>query len=203
MLAQRGDEARVALLDLLAGQPMAPFHQVDQTQVARAEHHDLTISDAPLRRSRALRRSRGRLGDRMANRTLVLVAGLDSAHAPGREAAGDQVVEPVAVALAERRALRLTVVGEDDDVVRPGRVAACPLDHAEALIELAQRLERVLALEPGVMRDLVVAGEGRVYGRGAARHVLEDGMDDEVADEHAHPGSDQGIAAPTLPARPD
>ena len=84
---------------------------------------------------------------------------------PGRERALDELVEPVAVSLLERRALRLAVVGEHDDLVRARREPAGVLDPAELLVELAQRLERVGALEPGVVRDLVVARERRVDRR--------------------------------------
>ena len=47
-------------------------------------------------------------------------------------------VEAVAVALLERGALGLAVVGEDDDLVGPGRVAPRPCDAAELLVQLAQ-----------------------------------------------------------------
>ena len=95
----------------------------------------------------------------------------------------DELVEPVAVALLERRALGLAVVGEDDDLVRARRVAARALDAPELLVELAQRLERVGALEAGVVGDLVVAGEGRVDRGPPAHHVGEHAEDDQVADE--------------------
>ena len=52
------------------------------------------------------------------------------------------------MALLERRALSLAVVGEHDDLVRARRVAAGALDAAELLVELAQGLERVRALRP-------------------------------------------------------
>ena len=84
-----------------------------------------------------------------------------------RERALDELVEAVAVALLEGRSLRLPVVGEDDDLVRPRGVAAGALDVAEVVVELAQRLEGVGALEARVVRDLVVAREGRVDRQGA------------------------------------
>ena len=114
-----------------------------------------------------------------------------------------ELVEPVAVALLERRPLRLAVVGEDDELVRPGGVAAGALDAPELLVELPQRLEGVLALEAGVMGDLVVAREGRVDRGPPLQHVGEDAVDDEVADEHAHRRAQQRVDAAPVAARPD
>ena len=120
---------------------------------------------------------------------------------PRAQRALDELVEPVAVALLERRALRLPVVGQDDDLVRPRRVAARALDAAELLVELAQRLERVGALEAGVVRDLVVARERRVDRGAAAHHVGEHAEHDQVADDHAHRRAQQRIDAAAVPAR--
>jgi hypothetical protein len=50
------------------------------------------------------------------------------------QAAIDELVEAVAVALLEGRALRLAMVGEDDDLVRPRRLSPRPLDPAELLV---------------------------------------------------------------------
>ena len=115
----------------------------------------------------------------------------------------DQLVEAVAVTLLEGRALGLPVVGEDDDLVRARRVAARALDAAELLVELAQRLERVAALEPGVVRDLVVAGEGGVDGGAALEHVGDDGVHRQVADEHADAGADERVLHAAVAARED
>ena len=108
--------------------------------------------------------------------------------------------QPVAVSLLEGRALRLAVVGEHDELVRARRVAARAVDAAELLVELAQRLERVRALEPRVVCDLVVAREGRVDGRPPPHHVREDAVDDQVADDHAHrPAHERVDAAAVAP----
>ena len=77
------------------------------------------------------------------------------------------------------------MIGEDDDDVRPRGVAARPVDSSELLVELAERLERVGALEPRVVRDLVVAREGRVDRGPPFHHVLEHAVDDQVANEDA------------------
>ena len=119
-----------------------------------------------------------------------------------RERALDQLVEAVAVALLEGRALRLPVVGEDDDLVRPRRVAARALDLREVVVELAQRLERVGALEAGVVRHLVVARERRVDGGPPAHHVGEHAGHDQVAHEDAERRPHQRVDAAAVAARP-
>ncbi len=95
----------------------------------------------------------------------------------------------------------LTVIGKNDDVVRPWRVAARAVDARELLVELPQRLERVRTLEPRVVRDLVVAREGRVHRRAALHQVREDAEHDEVADDHAHRGSDERVDPAAMTAR--
>ena len=184
VLAQGGEQLGVARLDLLQRQPALLLHQVDEPEVARAEHHRLAIGDVVLRPLRRL--AAGRLAERVADHRRLLVAAGELGHLPAGERALDQLVEAVAVSLLEGRSLGLAVVGEDDDLVGAGRVAPGALDPAELLVELAQRLHRVGALEPGVVRDLVVAGEGRVDRRAAAHHVGEHAEDDQVADDHAH-----------------
>ena len=139
----------------------------------------------------------------MADHRVLLVSAADARHLAVGERALDEVVEPVAVALLERRALRLPVVGEDDDLVRPRRVAARALDAPELLVELAQRLQRVGALEPGVVRDLVVAREGRVDRGAALHHVREDAVDDQVADDDAHRRAHERVDAAAVAARPN
>ena len=59
VLAQGGHELRVPLLDLLERQPAALLHQVDEPEVARAEHDDVPVGDVvlgPLRRASRLPR---------------------------------------------------------------------------------------------------------------------------------------------------
>ena len=75
----------------------------------------------------------------------------------GLQVALHQLVQAVAVALQEGGALRLAVVGEHDDLVGARGVLAGARDAPELLVDLAQHLEGVVALEPGVVGDLVVA----------------------------------------------
>ncbi len=154
------------LVDLLHGEPAALLHQVDQAEVARAHHDDVAVGDVVLGLLLLRRRAR-RLGDGEADHGVLLVATRDARDVAACERALDELVEAVAVSLLEGRALRLAVVGEDDDLVRPRRVAARELDVAEVVVELAQRLEGVGALEARVVRDLVVARERRVDRPGA------------------------------------
>src|SRR4029453_16575575 len=137
-------------------------HQVDEAEVARAEDDDVAARDVVLRRLRLAPR---RLGGGVLDHRILLVAARYRADAAVREVSLHELVEPVAIALPERRPLRLAVVGEDDELVRPRGVAAGALDAPELLVELSQRLERVVTLEAGVMCDLVVAREGRIDRR--------------------------------------
>ena len=133
----------MVLLDLLERQAALLLHEVDQAQVARPEDHDLAAGDVVLR---ALRRlgARGLVHGVPHHRPLLVTAGV-----PGHLAAGErslhQLVESIAVALFERRAL-VCPWSESTRSVRPRRVPPRVLD-AELLVELAQGLERVGSLE--------------------------------------------------------
>ena len=169
--AQRRDQLRVARVDLLERQPARLVHQVDEAEVAGAEHDDVASPQTSFfaRFSLAVP-----VASATAWPTAIASARRRRRPPPRRRASSERSTSSssaVAVALLERRALRLAVVGEHDDLVRARRVAARALDAAELLVELAQRLERVGALEAGVVRDLVVARERRVDGGPAAHHV--------------------------------
>ena len=75
------------------------------------------------------------------------------------------------------------------------------LDVAELVVELAQRLERVGALQAGVVCDLVVARERRVDGGAAAHDVGEDTGDDQVADEDAERPAHQRVDPAAVASR--
>ena len=119
------------------------------------------------------------------------------------ERAAHEVVEAVAVALLERRALGLPVVGEHDDLVGARRVLPGAGDAPELLVELAQHLERVGALEARVVRHLVVAREARVDRRPALHHVAEQAVDGDVAHRHGERGAQERVLAAAMAARPD
>src|SRR5207342_1147366 len=49
MLAERGDESRMPVLDLLEGHTPPLVHEVDEAEIARAEDDDLAVVDVVLR----------------------------------------------------------------------------------------------------------------------------------------------------------
>src|SRR5512132_3976415 len=106
--AERRNETRMALLDLLERQPAGFCHQVDKAEIARAEHDDLLARDVFLRT--LLRFLAGGLAERVPDHRLLLVAACNLLHSPALERAFHQVVEPIAVPLLERRTLRLAVI---------------------------------------------------------------------------------------------
>ena len=186
-------------LDLLERQPAALLHQVDEPEVARAEHDDVLIGDVVLGPLGLLPR---RLADGVADHRALLVPAGDPGDLAAREGALDELVEAVPVALLEGRTLRLPVVGKHDDLVWPRGVPARSLDLREAVVELAQGLERVGPLEARVVRHLVVARERRVDGRPPSHHVGEHAGHDEVAHEDAERRPHQGVDAASVAARP-
>jgi hypothetical protein len=126
VLAERSDQTRVARLDLLQRQPPRLVHEVDEPEVPRAHHHHRLVGHV-VPRSLLLAGAAGRLAEGVAHHRVLLVAARHLRHVDALERPLDEVVEPVAVALLERRALRLPVVGEDDDLVRSRRVLPGPL----------------------------------------------------------------------------
>ena len=191
----------MALLDLLECQPAGLLHQVDEPEIAGAEHDDLLAGDVRFRSLLRLAAPARRFADRVPDHCVLLVSSGELLDLAGLERLLDEIVQAVAVPLLEGGALGLAVVGEHDDLVRPRRVTASPVDAAELLVELPQRLERVGPLQPGVVRDLVVAREGRVDGGAAAHHVGEDAVDDQVAHDDAHRGAHERVEAAAVTAR--
>ena len=185
-------------VDLLQREPARLVEQVDEAEVPGAEHDHVLAADVLLRRLPLAAR---RLVDGASDRALVLVTRGGLLHIGAVDRPPDELLEAVPVPLLEGRPLRLPVVGEDDDLVRPRRVAAGALDPAELLVELAQRLHRVGALEARVVRDLVVAREGRVDRGAPLHHVGEDAEDDQVADDDAEGRPQEGVDAAAVAAR--
>ena len=144
-----------------------------------------------------------RLVERACDGRGVLVAARHVRDIAGSQIALDEIIEPVPVALLERRSLRLPVVGEHDQLVGARRVPASSLDATERDVELAQRLECVGALEARVMCDLVVTRERGVHDWAALHHVLQDAEDDQVAHDHAERAAHQWVDAATMATRDD
>ena len=141
VLTECRDQPRMALVDLFEREPARLLHQRDQAEVPRAEHDDLSVRDVVLRALALVFLGRypsaGRLTDCEPDHRLLLVAVCDLHDGSMLERALDELVEPEAVSLLERRSLRLTVVGEDDDLVGTRRVAASAIDPPKLLVELA------------------------------------------------------------------
>ena len=99
----------------------------------------------------------------------------------GRDEVGQRAV---VVPLLERRALRLAVVGEHDDVVRPGRIVCSSREPTRGAVDLCQLLERLRPFDAAMVGDLVVAEEHRVDHRPSAVRVLDRGGDLELPLQH-------------------
>ena len=92
-----------------------------------------------------------------------------------------ELLQRLAVALQERRTLRLAVIGQHDEPVGARRVLdGVGRSAAIARSTRPQHRERVGALDARVVRDLVVGEERRVDDRPAGEHVGGDGGDLQV-----------------------
>ena len=112
----------MAFLQLLERQPPVLLHQVHEPEVARAEDDDALSADVVLGRFCFFVRPVA--SPRAWSITQQLVVAGHLRDLARRQRALDEVVEAVAVALLESGALRLAVVGEDDDLVRPRQQGA-------------------------------------------------------------------------------
>ena len=192
----------MALLDLFQCQAARLLHQIDEPEVSRGEND--RISTAYARRVVAVGGCRARrLFHSVAHHRVVFLPARERGRANCRDGAAHEVGEVVAVPLPEGRALRLSVVGQDDELIRPRGVAPRPVDPSELLVELAQRLEGVGPLQPRVVGDLVVARERRVHHRPPFHHVGKHAEDDQVTHGNAHRRAHEGIGAAPVAARAD
>src|SRR5687768_6236352 len=105
----------MTLLQLLERQPVPGLHQVDQPEVARPQHHDLTVGYVVLRS--LLRLPPGRLVDRGVDHRVLLVTPGEARHSSLLERPLDELVEAVPVPLLEGRALGLPVIREDYEFI--------------------------------------------------------------------------------------
>ena len=103
-------------------------------------------------------------------------------HGSPAASAPHELLEREAVALRERRALALPVVGQQHQVVAPRRTLARPRDGAHLAVDLDELLHRLRALRAGVVGDLVVAQVVGVDDGRAAVHLA----DHEVREHVAH-----------------
>ena len=95
------------------------------------------------------------------------------------------------------------MVGEDDDLIGSRRVGTGALDPPELLVELAQGLERIRALEPRVVRNLVIAREGCVDRGPPLHHVREHAVHDQIPDDHTQRRPHERVEAAPVTAGTD
>jgi hypothetical protein len=86
VLAEGGQQLRVPLVDLLERQPAALLHEVDEPEVAGAEHDDVAVETSFLAASAAS----GRLVDGVADHRALLVTAGDPVDVALRERALDR-----------------------------------------------------------------------------------------------------------------
>ena len=79
---ERSDQVGVALLDLLGAQPALLLHQVDEAEVAGAQHDGVLVAHPVLL---MLAAAAGRFVERLPDRGVVLVAAAHSRHVAPRE----------------------------------------------------------------------------------------------------------------------
>src|SRR2546428_5701354 len=115
----------------------------------------------------------------------------------------DQRLEPLPIALAERRAGALAVIREDDEAIGPRRIKGRLLDEADDAVEAPEGVAGFDAVGPGVVRDLVVVDVVRVDRRGAAVHLLYHEGGGEMAQEHVRRGARERIGKPPVASRLD
>ena len=213
MRRELADQPGVALLQLLDREPVVVAGEVDEPEVARADDGDrrrvggrrdrllVEVDDAiagPAREGDAGDRAadpgrRDHLGQERVHerRALRRDVALDDRRAAAHQVA-DHLAEALAVALEERRAQALAVVGQDDELVRPGRVLGRLHDGPDRRVDAVERLERLDPLRAAVVGELVVVREVRVDHVRPAVHLGDDQRGVHVAQEHvargAHPG---------------
>ena len=118
-----------------------------------------------------------------------------------REKIGNQFGERLTVALLERRAHALAVVGEHDEVVWPRRLSRHPLQTGEDRIDGAENREHVRSVNAGMVGDLIVGEKGRVDGRYASEHIRDQHEQAGFLHECRRAGSDERVLEMPLDTR--
>src|SRR5262245_38891926 len=109
----------------------------------------------------------------------------------------DQFRERDTIPLPERRALTLPMVRENDEVVGAWRACRRAFERREELIQRRQCFERIGAVDPRVMRDLVVAEQRCVDRREAVEHISDERESRRFLQEYGAPGPNQRVAEGT------
>ncbi len=164
-------------LDVLQGQEPLGLRGVHQPEVARPQDDQLllrALGPVPRWSVRAVgprRAARGLLAhpvvpgevvEKRLDASPALDVLLEGQHVLAGQGAA-QVAEGGAVAVGERRALRLAVVGEHHEVVATGGGLVDRLEHSEGLVEPAEHLERLEPVAAGVVGHLVEVHEVDVH----------------------------------------
>src|SRR5215217_2263940 len=219
MVPQRGDDMRVALVDPFQRDPPGLPREGDKPEAAGGQDDDLrwyfpllltpylfpfllayddgSVDRPPLRRppygpgdgAVATRRLRQR-GAQVPHGFVAWGCGLDALGGTGSL---HEMLQRRAVAILECRPLGLAVVGQNDQTVRAGRILNGRFDPCELPVDLAQGGERIRALYPRVVGNLVVAEERRVGDRTPGIEISDQRLHLEVALDHRRPRPDQGI----------
>jgi hypothetical protein len=173
--------------------------------VGRTVHHvpvdDVAVGDRPDQLADSALLVLDRLGERS-----VEVAPPFRRHGRHRDLdlvvdqAVDELLERDAVALQERGALALAVVGEHDDVVRTWSFGDGQLQSAQLVVEPAERVEGGRRGDAGVVCDLVVADEVGVGGGDAAVDVADQRVHRDVAQDGRGRRTQQRIHAAAIEA---
>ena len=124
-------------------------------------------------------------------------------HHGGLAGAVDEPLERDVVLRAKGHALALAMVREDDHVVRPVRGLGRVSDPAESPIDATQDVERVVALDTGMVRHLVVADERGIDDGAAGVGVGDHRLHGDVTQDHDRDGAQQRVAHTTMHARDD
>ena len=115
----------------------------------------------------------------------------------------DDVLERHAVALEERPAEALAVVGEDDEAIGTGRLGGDLLEDADLAVDAVERVERLGPLRAAVVGDLVVVGVVEVDDRRAAPHLLHHERGAERAEGDVGGRADPRVREAAMHARLD
>jgi hypothetical protein len=117
----------------------------------------------------------------------LVASSLVHVDAVGGARLAHDILQRRAVAVEESGALRLTVVGEDHEIVRARSLLRSVLDPRELPIDLAQRRERIRSLDARVVGDLIIGKKGRVGDRPAGVEISDDRGYLEIALDHRSP----------------
>src|SRR5829696_5537792 len=119
------------LIDLFERQPPRLLHEVDQPEISGSEYDHLAVRDVLFRGLAPFGSAACCLSDRQSDHLTLLVAAGVTAHVGRLDRPLDELVEAVPVALLERCALRLAVVGKHDELIGARCVAPCALETTE------------------------------------------------------------------------